>query len=468
MRSRLFNIIEVVRASYWFIPSVMAIVAIVLGALAVWLDSSGPASDWLSGLSWYQSAKPDGAHEVLSTIAGSMITVAGVVFSITIVALAYASSQYGPRLLTNFMTDRGNQVTLGTFIATFVYCLVVLRTIRGGDGEFVPQLAVMIGMVLGLASIGVLIYFIHHVPQSIHINKVVAGIGRQLIASVGNRFPRFIGEEAAPHERAFHRVPEAATALSGKGDDPRVVSIAGTATGYIEAIDEDRLMEAAHRHDLVVRLRYRPGDYLHAGRTLLQAWPAERVSRKAAEGLRGSYAVGDKRTPYGDLDFLIEELVEIAARALSPGVNDPATARTCFDWLGAGASELARRELPGSERTDNEGCVRVIAQPERFEDFIGRSFGALRQYAATDMTAALHTLRTLGEVAVACVHHTQLAALRAEAQWLMEMASCALEGQAGEEVRRRGEALKRLIDAGLEGGPGAMDAMQPRWLGGTA
>ncbi|MEW9854616.1 DUF2254 domain-containing protein [Novosphingobium sp. M1R2S20] len=467
MRSRLFAFVEVVRASYWFIPSIMASLAILLGALTVWLDS-GPASDLLNGISWYQSAKPDGAHEVLSTIAGSMITVAGVVFSITIVALSYASSQYGPRLLTNFMTDRGNQVTLGTFIATFLYCLVVLRTIRGGDEEFVPQLAVMIGMLLGLASIGVLIYFIHHVPQSIHINNVAARIGRQLIDSVDKRFPQFIGQSAEFEEHVEHRVAQAAEALSGRGEDQRVASIAGSATGYIEAVDDNKLMEEARRYDLVVRLRYRPGDYLHAGRTLLQAWPAERVTRQAADGLRASYAVGDKRTPFGDLDFLIEELVEIAARALSPGVNDPATARTCFDWLGAGASEIARRHLPQPERADKDGTIRVIAQPEGFDDYMARAFGALRQYAATDMTAALHMLRTLGGVAVACSNRMQLAAVRAEAQWLLDMADCALTGQAIEEVRRRGAALKDLIDRGLADGSPAMDAMQANWLSGTA
>jgi uncharacterized membrane protein len=147
MQGRFFQIMYDLRASYWFVASIMALLGILLGGIMVYLDA-GPGAGWLDGLGWYQKAKPDGAHQVLSTIAGSMITVAGVVFSITIVAIAYAASQYGPRILTNFMTDRGNQVTLGTFIATFVYCLVVLRTIRGGDeGEFVPQMAVMVGLV---------------------------------------------------------------------------------------------------------------------------------------------------------------------------------------------------------------------------------------------------------------------------------------------------------------------------------
>jgi uncharacterized membrane protein len=467
MRSKLFNIVEAVQASYWFVPSIMAFAATLLGVLTVWLDA-GPASDWLNDLGWYQSVKPDGAHEVLSTIAGSMITVAGVVFSITIVALAYASSQYGPRVLTNFMTDRGNQVTLGTFIATFVYCLVVLRTIRGGDEEFVPQLAVMVGMALGLASIGVLIYFIHHVTQSIHINHVAARIGHQLIAGVDQRFPRFIGDPPDERQRVTDHSREAAAALNGAGDSRRVAQVKGTATGYVQAVDDERLMTEARKHDIVLRLRYRPGDYLHAGRTLMEAWPTERVSEEAAEGLRESYNVGNKRTPHGDLDFLVEELVEIAARALSTGVNDPATARTCMDWLGAGASEIARRDLPSPERADCDGTVRVIAQPDRFEDYLERSFGALRQYVARDMAATLHALRTLGEIAVACSQRSQLEAVQAETNRLLDMAADALDGPALATVSSRGEALRRMIDAGKEEGAEAVDGRQADWLGGTA
>jgi uncharacterized membrane protein len=142
----------------------MALLAILLGALMIWVDVR-LGSNWIKGVSWYQQIRADGAREVLSTIAGSMVTVAGVVFSITIVALSYASSQYGPRVLTNFMSDRGNTITLGTFIATFLYSLMVLRTIRGGDDEFVPQYSVIVAMLLAVCSIGVLIYFIHHVPQ---------------------------------------------------------------------------------------------------------------------------------------------------------------------------------------------------------------------------------------------------------------------------------------------------------------
>lgn len=259
MQPRLLKFLENVRSSYWFVPTLMALAALALGSTLIYVDAE-LGSDWLDGLSWYQANKADGAQEVLSTIAGSAITVAGVVFSITIVSVSYAASQYGPRVLTNFMSDRGNQVTLGTFIATYLYCLVVLRTIRDGDENgFVPDLAIIVALLLALCSIAVLI-FIHHVPRSIHVNTVVAEIGRQLIASLRERFPEFFGRAppdcSAAHEAA---VPTSLreTSIRPAGDVAAVLSLA---TGYIEAVDDEQLMKIASGSRLVLRLQYQPGD----------------------------------------------------------------------------------------------------------------------------------------------------------------------------------------------------------------
>ena len=411
----------------------MVAVAILLGALMVWLDA-GPGEGLLDGIGWYQSAKADGAHQVLSTIAGSMITVAGVVFSITIVALAYAAGQYGPRVLTNFMSDRGNQVTLGTFIGTFVYCLVVLRTIRGGDSEFVPQLAVMMGLVLALCSIGVLIYFIHHVPQSIHVNSVIARIGHQLIRSVEDRYPTFIGD---PPEDKEDGSPAAASATPLQlRPTEATATLDSKRSGYIQALDEDSLMEAARAADIVVYLTHAPGDYIHSGRPLLRVSPDRHMNREVGEALLRSFSIGTMRTPYADLTFLIDELVEIAARALSSGINDPYTAMGCMDWLGAGMTELARRKLPSPQRADEEGQVRVIALPETFADFVERGFGRMRQYAAGDMNAAVHMLKTMDEVAKECSGTHRSEAICREAGRLVRLAEKSLHAASIDGVRQ--------------------------------
>ncbi len=446
--------LQAIRSSYWFIPSWMALLAVLLGAGMVWMDV-WLGTSWIKGVSWYQQIQADGAREVLSTIAGSMITVAGVVFSITIVALSYASSQYGPRVLTNFMSDRGNTVTLGTFIATFLYGLTVLRTIRAGDDNgFVPQLAVMVGMLLALWSIGVLIYFIHHVSQTIHINHVVARIGELLVEDVGKRFPALIGEPAK-QQKAHAAIPKI---------DPAAGCVRATSTGYIQLIDETALLACAGRFNVLVRLRYRPGDFIIAGRILADITPAAAVDDDLSEAVRDCFSAGKKRTPENDIMFLVSELVEIAARALSPGINDPITAVTCLDWLGAGGTEFARRKLPHSVRVDDEGTPRVIALPVDFGRFVELSFGRLRHYVAADPIAALHLLRVVGEVAAECRRRDQVDRLQEEVVRFADMIELRLEGEDRNVVRRRVAELQELLTRDLDG----IHEGQADWLGGSA
>lgn len=435
LSTRLLQSLQTLRASYWFVPSIMALLAIVLGAVTVWLDA-GPAAGLFDDLGWYQTAKPDGAHQVLSTIAGSMITVAGVVFSITIVAIAYAASQYGPRILTNFMSDRGNQVTLGTFIATFVYCLVVLRTIRGGDdGGFVPQLAVMVGMLLALCSIGVLIFFIHHVPNSIQINNVVGHIGRKLVHAVETRFPEQIGDPGGePNEAAEYALAR------GFG----VATVCAASNGYIQAIDEGALMHVATKCDLVLRVDRRPGQFVFEKAPLLTAYPEASVGEEAREGIAASYSIGNNRAPSQDIFFLVDELVEIAARALSSGVNDPYTAITCMDWLGAALARIAARPIKSGRRSDHDNAVRVIAVPHGFPDFVERGFGRLRQYLATDMNATAHALETLTAIARHSRSPDRARVIEDERQRLLAAAERELTGPSLVHVK----AFSRDLDEG--------------------
>jgi uncharacterized membrane protein len=445
--------LQAIRASYWFVPSLMALLSVLLGALMIWVDA-WLGSGWMRGVSWYQQIRPEGAREVLSTIAGSMVTVAGVVFSVTIVALAYASSQYGPRVLTNFMSDRGNTVTLGTFIATFIYCLMVLRTIRAGDDDFVPQYAVIVAMLLAVCSIGVLIYFIHHVPQSIHINNVVARIGEQLVRDARTRFPSKIGSGAAedPDHGRAPAFPRAS------------VSVPAAATGYIQSIDDEGLLAIARNADVLIRLRYRPGDFVIDGCGLADIAPPECWSEERTKELQGCFTVGNKRTPEHDLMFLVSELVEIAARALSPGINDPMTAVTCLDWLGAGATEFGTRKMPQAVRHDDVGTARLIAEPHSFAFFVDQGFGRLRQYAAGDVIAALHWLRVVGEVAAICSTPDQINILQREATLFREQAAAFLDGPNAREVDQRAQNLRALLARGV----GRIAAVQTDWLGGSA
>ncbi|MFS0771114.1 DUF2254 domain-containing protein [Sphingomonas sp. 1P08PE] len=431
MRARLIRLAGELRESYWFVPTIMAVAALLLAAAMVWLDSHH-ATAWMDRLPWLYAARPEGARSLLSSIGGSMIGVAGTTFSVTIAAVVYASGQYGPRLLSNFMSDRGNQVTLGTFIATFLYSLVVVRTIRSpgeqaGEAAFVPQLAVLVGVLLVLCSIAVLIYFIHHVPSRIHINSVIERIGDRLLADFSRRYPIGIGEPLDPADDEA-RIPAALRLNEGADHHQRRDFIEATETGYIQLVDEEKLIESARQNAVVLRLRHRPGDFVHLGSTLFDISPAGAMTDETIMAIRDTVAIGSRRTALQDMRFFIDELVEIAARALSPGVNDPFTANSCLDWLGAAMADLARRSLPSSFRADEDGTLRVIACPVTFEGFVYRSFGALAQYASADMIAARHYLTTISDVMRNCQDAGRRATLTRMVEDFRELAEESLKG----------------------------------------
>ncbi len=472
MKARLFKTWDDLRSSYWFVPTLMTLGAIVLSFLTTYFDGRiGP--DWIENVNWLSGNKPDGARALLSTVAGSMIGVAGVTFSITIASVVYASGQYGPRLLTNFMRDTGNQITLGTFIATFLYCLLVLRTVRSADeaptgqtpaedviGAFVPHIAVLTAIVLTLASVAVFIYFIHHIPESIHVSNVIAGVGRDLNEKVDTLFPERIGQElpgASPPD-ARSEMPEA---FYDEAESIRAVT-----TGYLQGVDGDALLEAACTHDLVLRMKYRPGDFVSEGEALLLAWPAERVTEDVCHELRRNFAYGRHRTALQDIRFLFNELVEIAARALSPGVNDPFTAISCLDWLGSTLKLIARRDFPNAVRYDEQGNIRVVAEPTTFAEFIEIVFDQLRPYVAADRNAALHTLQIIGEVGGATEEQERADTLRLAADRLLAACEEALPHASDRELIR----TRHRVVAQLLSNQDSYDALaaQHDWFGGTA
>lgn len=452
MKTLLMTHWEKASASYWFVPSIMTIGAILLASSITRLDSAIGA-EWLDGIDWLYANKPDGARALLSTIAGSMIGVAGVTFSITIAAVSYATSQFGPRLLTNFMQDRGNQITLGTFIATFIYCLLVLRTIRSPDEStgaeaavsFVPHIGLLIGFGLALASIGVLIFFIHHVPESIHASNVIAGIGRELHDALSSIFPDDVGTDRSDEE-------DYAPARDVPDDfGRRCVRIAADGTGYVQYVDQPKLMRLAREHDLLLRVEYRPGDFVSAGKPLLRAYPPDHVDDDARDALRSLFGWGRQRTQRQDLLFLVNELAEIASRALSPGTNDPFTAITCFDWLGSVVLALAHQRLPGSHRYDEDGRLRVIVRPVSFEEVVATAFDAPRPYAEGDRNAARHLMKIYGDVAVALDDPDRRAVLQRRAKELMQGARQTLTHSADvDAVERRYRIVQRLLTADEE------------------
>ena len=444
----LFDFLRELRASYWFIPTVMALLSIALAVALTSLDGVLGA-DVLREIPFLYANQPDGARAVLSTIAGSMITVAGVTFSMTILTVSFAAGQIGPRLMNNFMRDRGNQITLGTFIATFLYCLMVLRTVRDADeakvaaeayGAFVPHLAILAGLFLALASVGVLIYFIHHVPESINVSHVVAGVGRDLNKMVDKQFPTRIGEPVPDNPDPS----DEATEFHERYED--IAAVDSQDNGYIRAVDDETLMKLATKHDLVLRLEYRPGNFVNCGKTLLYVWPSERLDDKTRDKCRKAFAIGVERTRHQNVFFLIDELVEIIGRALSPGINDPFTAINCLDWLQSVLANLATRQVPDRRRFDDDGHVRVIAHPLGFEAVASRVFDQTLPYVAADRNASLRSLQVIAEVAVDLGAGPNREAMLGHATTLRDAAMTALDLDADRQaVDGRYQQLLRAV-----------------------
>ena len=268
MKTKLLNYWEIVRSSYWLIPAGLTVLAIALSFWTVDLDRFVQA-EYPRMLDWVFTGGADGVRTLLSTLAASMITMASVTFSITIVALTLAASQFGPRLLDNFIRDAGNQVVLGTFIATFIYSLLVLRTVRSvEESSFVPHFSVTLALLLGIVSLGLLIYFIHNVSVSIHVQNVIASVDRELSTAIERLFPAKKNFIIFEYElRHADDVPE--------GFDEEARAVTAAESGYLRTIDNEGLIKLAVENDLLLRLEHRPGEFVTAGYALVLVWPGE-------------------------------------------------------------------------------------------------------------------------------------------------------------------------------------------------
>lgn len=432
---------QLVRSSFWFIPALMTGAAVALASGMVAVDRA-KSDNWDDSLGFAFTGGAEGASMVLSTIAGSMITIAGVVFSMTLVALSLASSQLGPRLLRNFMRDTINQVVLGTFVATFLYCLLVLRTIRRPEEYvFVPHLAVTTGVLLAILSVGVLIYFIHHISLSIQADHIVAQVGKELIRGIDDIFPEHL-DPVAKGEVAAQREPGLPADF-----DREALPIRADRDGYVQSVDVGKLQKLATTEDVVFRVERGPSTYVVVDRPLVHVWPAVRVPSQLADRVNAAFVLGNSRTPGQDIEFSVVQLVEIAVRALSPGINDPFTAVRCIDRLGSALARIAQREMPSAHHYDEQNRLRVFNPVISFSDILDTAFNQIRQNGLTDAAVTIRLLETLAVVASFAERLDDREALRRHADMI---ARGAREGLPEEEDRRianqRYAAVRALLD----------------------
>lgn len=368
VKSRLVRMWESVRQSFWFVPALMVLAAALLAVAAIWADGAWPHR-WRFGF-WSFRGGAETARVILTTIAGSIITVAGVVFSITIVALVMASTQFGPRLLRNFMRNAGNQISLGAFVAVFAYCLLVLASIREPEEGGLPFFSVNLGILLALADVGVLVFFIHHVSALIRADRIVADVGRELHREVERLLDRQEARAARDHVR---------DAAEGAELDRSAVPIPSRVTGYLQYVDVDALRRKASERDVRIRIEHRVGTFIMAGEALFHIAGEAAMAEDLRHEIAGALSIGPDKIPRQDPEFHIEQLVEIAVRSLSPGINDPFTAVACVNWLGASLLRLLDKEPAVGICRDPDGRPRVFLKTTTYAGFLDAAFHQIRQ-----------------------------------------------------------------------------------------
>lgn len=337
-------------------------------------DISTNWPEWLT-------AGPEAARQLLSAITGSMITVTGVVFSITIVSLSLASNQFSPRVLRSFMRDRVNQLVLGVLVGVFTYGLIVLQSVRSDSLVFVPQVALWGGILLSLVALGFLIAFLHHTAVSIQASEIVARLTKETVHALRSM-------------RSSHPVPAAPGSHVAPGEPSFVVPSPGT--GYIQDISLTELDETARRLDVTLAIEHGVGDFAIEGRPLVRAHGADSLAASDIAEVQGCFGLNAYRTIDQDPAFGMRQIVDIALKALSPGINDTTTAIHCIDYLGAILHEVVRPAAADPPAEDHHRKLgRVHMKVPTAGHYLDLAFHEIRQNARGNVSVLLRLSRSL-------------------------------------------------------------------------
>ncbi len=381
--TRLRQVWMSLKSSLWFVPGLM------VGAALLLADALVAAEGFLSPEVARQhprlfGADASGSREMLAAIASSMITVAGVTFSLTLVAITQASSQYSPRVLRNFMGDRANQLFLGYFVAVFAYALVVLRTIRGGEtSAFVPSIAVLVGLTLAIASVGILIFFVHHIASSMQASTIISSIAADTVRAIDRLFPEPMGDAEDPGDGA---------SLPAVAWHPA----ASSRSGYLQDVDAEGLLAFAEQRSSIVSMVKGVGEFVTEGEPLVLV--TGEVDQQDCARLNALFSLGHHRTIDQDSAFGVRQIVDIALKALSPGVNDVTTAIVSLDYLGTILVRMAQRRV-SAWRRGGDGEVRVIGRGATFESLVADAFDEIRDAARDNLAIYQRILQTIDTIA---------------------------------------------------------------------
>jgi uncharacterized membrane protein len=395
VRVYLRRIWERLRTSYWFVPLVMAVLAVLLSHLMLWIDAQ-ISNETLSGYKVIFNQDTEQARVTLTNLAGTLLSTAGVVFTLLTLPLSLAASQFGSRLLRLYLRDRTTQGVLGVFVATFVYCLAVVLAIPPADYEpDAPQLTATVGLLLSLIAFASLLVLIHHIATLLQAPNVAAAAGAELRHVMSVSISPSRHQPVTEHPAGAGTDPPSLPALVEREGCP----IYAGGTGYIEQVDPDLAIPLANRRNLVIRLVRKPGDFVQAGDRIALAWPPQDVDEEVIGQIQACYRLGNARIPTQDVEYAINQLVEMAVRAMSAAINDPYTAMTCLDHLGAGLALCAGRNGYQPYLYDSENRLRVIVDPPTLGGLLDGAFNMIRHASRDNADVLLRLLDAIERVA---------------------------------------------------------------------
>lgn len=408
--NRIVELWTSLRASLWFVPGLMLLSSIVLALLLIELDTRVDR-EWLTSYPRLFGLGADGSRGMLTAIASSMLTVAALAFSLTLNAITQASGQFTPRIFRNFLRDRANQFTLGYFVSVFAYCLIVLRTIRGGDEvKFVPSLGVFAGLLLALGGIIVLIFFIHHIAESLQITTILDNIVVETRNAIHSLFPSPNDVVDEPERRP--------------ADAEEWSPVPSLSAGYIQSVDIGGLSKLAEETGVRFRMERTIGEFAGRASTLVSFANYRNselaLDSKTIKRVNARFGIARHRTIEQDVGFGIRQIVDIALKALSPGVNDTTTAINCIDFLGEILSELAERPL--QLQVSREEAQNVLVRSADFEDYLQTAFDQIRLAARGNPAVFERLLSTLSFIAPFAKHESRRKALSRHVDLIAEFA----------------------------------------------
>jgi len=394
MRTWLIHFWEYLRNSYWLMPAIMLFTSIGLSYSMLEADARINLLHF-SGLGWLVFTSSAGAQAVLSTIASSTFAAATLTFSVTMVTLSLTSSQFGPRLLRNFLRDPFNQFIFGAFIATFVYCLLIMRGMVVADNR-IPSISISLAIILVLINALLFIGFIHHLTSSIRVERMAYDIGQELLEAIHRVLPEpYIEKADLATEVALPNVGETV--------------IKTNAFGYLQAINYSALLSLAEKEAITIKLLFKPGHYILPGSPIAYVWPALNQKAHIEKSISASFLLGKEPSGEQDLEYSIRQLVQIAARALSPGINDPFTAMTCIDYLATGLATITKLQLPEFQIRNEAGRLLLVKSEISFQNLLEASFVIIRQMCSDNPSVVIYLLE-------AFMHLTPLAQRKADRQ----------------------------------------------------